>query len=200
MRGGVSPAVRRGARRQETGDRSRAHLTNSAALALAVLLLWLLAGCGSPQPPSPELALVLPATATPVTAPATPEEQAYAAVAAELEAVKQQDIDALAALWLPDCSVTDANHTPRDATDDRQWRGWGEVSRRYVGEVFPFLAEPVAVPRPHLEEPRVTVSGDQAEVIIPGPDGRTAQDRWTLIRVEGGWRIRSLTFNLLPLP
>ena len=170
--------------------------------ALAGVLLLLaalaLAACGRARPPDSQLDVILAPTATPLPPPAGAEDEAYAVVAAEAEAVRQQDIDALASLWLPDGRLIDGNHTPEDVADDRTWSGWEQIAQRYSADVFPYVAEPVAVPRPRSAEPLVNVSGDQAEVLVPGPDGRTTQDRWLLRRAGGAWRIESLTFNLLP--
>ena len=166
---------------------------------ILVLLLPLIAGCGRQAAPTPALVVVLLPTATALPTAVTLEEQATAVVAAEAEAVRQQDIDALAALWLADGSVVDANHTPDNTEDDRIWHGWTEVKQRYIADVFPYVSEPVAVPRPHVVVPKVTISGDQAEVLIPGPDGQTTQDRWLLRRQGDTWAIAGLTFNLAPL-
>ena len=81
----------------------------------------------------------------------------------------------------------------------RIWHGWTEVKQRYIADVFPYVSEPVAVPRPHVVVPKVTISGDQAEVLIPGADGQTTQDRWLLRRQGDTWAIAGLTFNLAPL-
>lgn len=165
---------------------------------LAAALLALLPACGRAAAPTPGLVPVLQPTATPGPAPATPEEAAAAVVAAESEAVRQQDVDALAALWLADGTVVDANHTAGDRSDDREWSGWEAVRGRYVSDVFPYVTEPTLTTRPHTILPQVTVTGDQAEVVVFGPDGRTPQDRWLLRRADGAWRIVSLAFNLLP--
>lgn len=163
-----------------------------ASLAAGILLLA--AGCGAPPPPTPGLVRVLPPTAT---APASGAE-VLAVVAAEAEAVRQQDIDALAALWLPDGQIVDAAHTPDDAGDNRRWEGWPAIQDRYVREVFPYYAEPDLSPRPRQSQPSLSLQGDEAEVVVPGVDGRTTQDRWRLRLVDGQWRIAQLEYNLAP--
>jgi hypothetical protein len=161
-------------------------------------VLLLAAACARPVAPTPGLVRVLMATATPRPAALGPDAAALAAVDAEAEAVRQQDIDALAALWLPSGSAVDAAHSPDDASDDRAWLGWEAVRNRYVTEVFPYVAEPVLLPRARAVVPVVRVSNDEAEVLVPGVDGKTTQDRWRLRRVDGQWRILSLTYNLTP--
>ena len=118
---------------------------------------------------------------------------------AEGEAVRQQEIDVLAALWLPDSVLVDAGHTPNDAADDRRWEGWEAIRDRYVHEVFPSYREPEAGPRPRQSLPVATVLGDEAEVLVAGSDGRTTQDRWKLRLVDGVWRIAGLEYNLAPI-
>lgn len=168
-------------------------------LATALLLALLLSACGREPAPTPGLKLALQPTATPGPTPATAEDEVLAVVAAESEAVKQQDIDALALLWDSAGRVVDANHTASDTADDKEWLGWVAVQQRYLADVFPYVSEPVVSPRARVIQPLATVSGDEAEVIVYGPDGRTPQDRWDLLRTAEGWRIVSLTFNLLPL-
>ena len=151
-----------------------------------------LAACGIRPAPTPGLVIV------PLPTASTPKDEALAVVAAEAEAVRQQDIDTLAALWLPDGIAVDANHTPTDDSDDRVWQGWEEIRERYVQEVFPHVAAPATVPRPQVSLPEASVTDGRAEIVIAGPDGRTPQDRWLLRRQEGSWRIERLTFNLTP--
>ena len=175
-------------------------MTVGRRLCLVLALLSLAAvGCGRQAAPAPGLIEMLAPTATAQPAATTPEDLAGRVVASEAEAVRQQDVDALAALWLEEGTVVDANHTAGNAADDRLWSGWAEVRQRYVADVFPYASEPVAVPRPRQADPIVTITGEQAEVLVPGPDGRTTQDRWLLRRQDGRWAIAGLTFNLAPL-
>lgn len=167
-----------------------------AALVLGLALS--LTACTA-APPEPGLELVLPATATSRPPEASPADAAEGTVLAEGEAVRQQDIDALAALWLPDGVLVDANHTADDAADDRRWEGWEAIRDRYAREVFPSYHEPDEGPRPRQSLPRATVTGDAAEVVVAGSDGRTTQDRWTLRLVDGVWRIAALEYNLAPI-
>jgi hypothetical protein len=165
---------------------------------LAALLLALLVACGRVAAPTPGLVTVLQPTATARPPATTAEDAVVAVVDAEGEAVRQQDVDALAALWSPDGTVRDAAHTPDDRSDDREWAGWEAVRGRYLTDVFAYVTEPTLTTRPHTILPQVTVNGDGAEVVVFGPDGRTPQDRWQLRRAGGTWVIASLTFNLLP--
>ncbi len=170
-----------------------------ARLIPALMALFLAAsGCQAAPPPTPGLISVPLPTASPLPADGSDRGAALSLVAAEAEAVRQQDIDALAGLWLPEGVIVDANHTPDDPLDDRSWEGWPAIQERYVSEVFPFVADPVTVPRPRVDVPSVEVYGDQAEVAVPGPDGRTTQDEWLLRRQEGHWRLARLAFNLAP--
>ena len=179
-------------------SRTRPVWGQCASLALLAAVLSLLVGCGRPAPPTPGLVRVLLPTATAAPVPTSPEAAALLTVSAEAESVRQQDVDALAALWLPNGSATDASHTPGDDGDDVSWQGWEAVRGRYVNDVFPYVSEPTVAFRPRVIVPVVSVTGDEAEVLVPGSDGRTPQDRWLLRRVDGAWRIVSLTFNLAP--
>ncbi|NPV06555.1 MAG: hypothetical protein HPY83_01155 [Anaerolineae bacterium] len=171
----------------------------TAAIAgLTVCLFLLAAGCTAPLPPTPGLVRVLPPTATPLPPPLGAADEAWAVVAAEAEAVRQQDIDALAQLWLPDGQVVDVAHTPDTDTDDRRWQGWPAIRERYTHEVFSYPAEADLGPRPRSPRPTITVQDGRAEVMVPGPDGRTPRDRWQLQLVDSSWRIARLEYNLDP--
>ncbi len=166
-----------------------------ALLAVASLTL---ASCAPAPVPTPGLVLVTMPPATPAPTPATDAEKVLLVIASEAEAVRQQDIDALEALWLADGKVVDARNTPDDPTDDRVWQGWPEIRERYVKDVFPYVAAPADVPRPRTSTPLVRVDAGKAEVTVPGADGHTPQDRWLLQRDGSTWKIASLTFNLTP--
>ncbi|MHB0878364.1 MAG: nuclear transport factor 2 family protein [Anaerolineae bacterium] len=167
-------------------------------LLAAALLPLLLAACGRVPAPTPGVVVVLQPTATPRPPAATAEDEVLAIVTAEGEAVRQQDVDALAGVWAADGRGADAPPTADDESDDREWAGWQAVQQRYLSDVFPNVSEPVLETRPHVILPQVTVEGDEAVVVVFGPDGRTPQDRWQLRRDRGAWRLAALTFNLLP--
>lgn len=166
---------------------------------LALGGLALLTACGRPAPPTPGLRSVMPATATAAPPPATPEEAVTQVVAAEAEAVRQQDIDALERLWLPGGTFTDAHHTATEPHDDAHWVGWPEVRQRYVDHVLAHYAEPELAPRPRVSVPVVRVANGQAEVAVAGPDGITLDEFWRLELTDGAWRIAELTVNLAPI-
>jgi hypothetical protein len=141
----------------------------------------------------------MPPTATTSPRPEGLAEQAVRLIAIEREAVLQQDIDELRAIWLADGVAVDANHTPHDPSDDRRWEGWPALAERYAKEVFPFAALPTEAPRTIRLTPTVTVLGaTEVEVTLPAADGRTPKDRWLLIAQEGALFIKRLTFNLEP--
>lgn len=109
-----------------------------------------------------------------------------------------QDIDILMSLWSENGFITDTKHTPDIPDDDQKWQGLDAIHYRYVRVVFPsapLLAEPAAM--------QITITGNNAEVISTtqigdeiSPDG----DLWTFLKVQGCWKIQSLTFNREPLP
>lgn len=173
-------------------------MTRAFRITLALGLALATAGC-TPVAPEPGLVRIMPATATPRPADVGLEAAAESTVLAEGEAVRQQDIDFLADLWLPDGVLIDANHTADDTVDDRRWEGWEAIRDRYVHEVFPYYQEPDEGPRPRQSLPVATIDGDTAEVTVAASDGRTVQDRWELRQVDGRWRIAGLTYNLAPV-
>ncbi|MFQ6016418.1 MAG: YybH family protein [Anaerolineae bacterium] len=162
-----------------------------------VVTLTSLVACGATPigtaPPPPPQVKVAP-TDTPV--PATDEEAIAQLLYAESEAVVQQDIDRLEFIWAEEGVVTDANHTPNNADDDLMWNGWPAIRERYVTLVFPSNppeAEPLDM--------EITIEGDEAIVISTthiGVETSPAGDRWTLTKIEGTWKITSLTYNLEP--
>ncbi|NLT43741.1 MAG: hypothetical protein GXX93_13800 [Anaerolineae bacterium] len=175
-------------------------MSRARSLALALGLLALVAvGCAPAAPPEPGLVQTLPPTATPRSTDSSPESVVAGLVLAEGEAVRQQDIDVLAGLWLPDSTLVDASHTPAEPGDDRRWEGWDAIRDRYVLEVFPNYRAPEAGPRPRQSLPVVSLEADTAVVTVAGSDGQTIQDRWTLQRVDGQWRIAGLEYNLAPV-
>ncbi len=157
-----------------------------------LLALLLFSGCQQPQsaPPPPLPEMIPPG--------ASDEEAIMALLQAEGRGVVEKDIDLLAALWLDDAVIIDAKHTPNDPNDDTRWEGLDAVLDRYVTLVFPgnpTFALPADV--------QISIVGDRAEARATTQigDERSPQgDRWTFKRVQGGWRIASLTYNLEPAP
>ncbi|MDE3088400.1 MAG: nuclear transport factor 2 family protein [Chloroflexota bacterium] len=163
-----------------------------AALALLIAAV----GCGNNSPPPPPGGGPAPRQRTPTPVPANDEEAIRQIVVAEGEAVVQQDIDRLNAMWDKDGVVTDANHTPDNPSDDKTWKGWAAIRDRYVNIVFP--SNPAFAEHPNI---RVTITGDTAIAIADTKSGITKlkdNDKWTFRKIDGQWRITSLTFSLAP--
>ena len=163
----------------------------------AVALLIAAVGCsvGAPPPPPPGTGPVV-RVRTPTPTPANDEEGIKQLVNAEGEAVVQQDIDRLQGLWATDGVVTDANHTPDNPSDDKTWKLWASIRDRYVNIIFP--SNPAYAEHPNI---RVTISGDTATAIADTRIGITNlkdNDKWTLRKIDGQWKLTSLTFSLSP--
>ncbi len=169
-------------------------------LVLALVALTIViaaAGCtgGGAPPPAPKS----PGgsrTRTPTPVPANDEEALKQLIYAEGEAVVQQDIDRLQAMWASDGVVTDANNTASNTSDDKTWSKWGAIRDRYVNIVFP--SSPPAAEHPNI---KLTVTGDTATAIADTKIGITnakENDRWTFRKMDGQWKITSLTFSLAP--
>jgi ketosteroid isomerase-like protein len=163
-------------------------------VALAATMLVAIVGCstGAPPPPGPKL----PIQRTPTPVPANDEEAIRQLIVAEGEAVVQQDIDRLQAMWASDGVVTDANRTPDNASDDKTWKGWAAIRDRYVNIVFP--SNPAFAEHPNI---RVTITGDTASAVADTKIGTTNvkdNDKWTFRKIDGQWRITSLTFSAAP--
>ncbi|MDI9548373.1 MAG: nuclear transport factor 2 family protein [Chloroflexota bacterium] len=127
-------------------------------------------------------------------ADAPDDEVIRAVLLAEGEFVVEQDIDALMQLWAPDSRVVDAKNTPDDDADDQNWDGKDAIRHRYVRTVFP--GSPDQVQPSDLE---IAIDGDEAVVHATthiGSEISPAGDRWELVRIDGCWLIRSLTYNL----
>ncbi len=168
-------------------------------VAVGALLLVAAVGCGNSAPPPPPPGtgpVTIQRTPTPV--PANDEEAIRQIVNAEGEAVVQQDIDRLQGLWSSDGVVTDANHTPDNPSDDKTWKGWAAIRDRYVNIVFP--SNPAFAEHPNI---RVTINGDTATAVADTKIGITNlkdNDKWTLRKIDGQWKLTSLTFSLAPQP
>ncbi len=162
----------------------------------AAALLIATVGCGPSAPPPPPTGGGPARQRTPTPVPANDEEAIRQLVFAEGEAVVQQDIDRLNAMWASDGVVTDANHTPDNPSDDKTWKGWAAIRDRYVNIVFP--SSPAYAEHPNT---RVTITGDTASALADTKIGITNlkdNDKWTFRKIDGQWKITSLTFSLSP--
>ncbi|NOX60930.1 MAG: DUF4440 domain-containing protein [Chloroflexi bacterium] len=164
-----------------------------------VVLALLLVSCRSTTATPPQANAISPTPVqTPTAQPASDEEAIRQLILAESEAVVQQDIDRLAQLWVEKALVRDANHTPDDDSDDAVWRGLDAVLDRYMTIVFPGNPQ-FAAP----EIIQIIIEGDVALVRSTtriGQEVSPAGDRWEFERQrDGGWRIRSLIYNLEPI-
>jgi ketosteroid isomerase-like protein len=163
----------------------------------AVALVIAAVGCtGGTQPPPPPGGSNPPVTRvrTPTAVPASDEDAIKQLIDAEGEAVVQQDIDRLQAMWASDGVVTDANHTATNTSDDKTWKNWSAIRDRYVNIVFP--STPAFAEHPNI---RVTITGDTASALADTKIGVTNQkdnDKWTFRKMDGQWKITSLTFSL----
>ncbi len=162
------------------------------ALLFSLLTLLMLTGCQPTQPlptPTPPPAGIIPPGAS-------DEEAILALLQAESRGVVEKDIDLLAAIWSDDAIIIDAKHTPNDPGDDTRWVGLDAVLDRYVTLVFPgnpTFALPADV--------QITITGEHAEARSSTQIGQERSphgDQWTFKKVQGQWRITSLTYNLEP--
>ncbi len=165
-----------------------------AAIALAIAVV----GCQTPPPPPPTGGGTGPVarTRTPTPVPKDDEDAIRQLIVAEGEAVVQQDIDRLQGMWASDGVVTDANRTPTNSGDDKTWKNWQAIRDRYVNIVFP--SNPAFAEHPNI---RVTISGDTANAVADTKIGVTNlkdNDKWTFRKMDGQWKITSLTFSLAP--
>lgn len=165
-----------------------------AALALVIAAV----GCSNGAPPPPTGGGQPPSSRqrTPTPVPANDEEAIKQLISAEGEAVVQQDIDRLQGMWASDGVVTDANRTPTNSSDDKTWKNWTAIRDRYVNIVFP--SNPAFAEHPNI---RVTITGDTASAVADTKIGVTNvkdNDKWTFRKMDGQWKITSLTFSLAP--
>ncbi len=160
---------------------------------VVLLVLVGIASCGAPRPSTlGEKPTVVPRT--PTRQPASDDEAVRQLIAAEGAAVVAQDIAGLMDLWADDAVITDAKHTPDDATDDATWRGKDAIRSRYVVLVFP--GNPQAA---GARDVQVQVSGDKATATSTtaiGSEVSRGGDRWSFVKRDGRWWIASLTYNL----
>jgi ketosteroid isomerase-like protein len=162
----------------------------------AAALLIATVSCGPTAPPPPSGGPGPVRQRTPTPTPANDEEAIKQLINAEGEAVVQQDIDRLQGLWASDGVVTDANRTPDNPSDDKTWKGWAAIRDRYVNIVFP--SNPAFAEHPNI---RVTITGDTAAAISDTKIGITNakdNDKWTFRKIDGQWKMTSLTFDLSP--
>ncbi len=165
-----------------------------AALAVVISV----AGCtgGAPPPPTGGVRPPVARTRTPTPVPANDEEALKQLITAEGEAVVQQDIDRLQVMWASDGVITDANRTPTNANDDKTWKQWAAIRDRYVNIVFP--SNPAFAEHPNI---RVTITGDTASAVADTKIGSTNakdNDKWTFRKMDGQWKMTSLTFWVAP--
>lgn len=126
--------------------------------------------------------------------PDNDEEAVRQLIAAEGAAVVRQDVPALMDLWAEDAVITDAKHTPADASDDATWQGRAAIRSRYVVLVFPGNPQSAGA-----KDVQVQVAGEQATATSTtaiGSEVSQAGDRWTFVKRDGRWWIESLTYNL----
>ena len=159
----------------------------------AIALLIAAVGCTSSAPPPP-VGPPVKRERTPTAVPANDEDALKQLINAEGEAVVQQDIDRLQSMWASDGVVTDANRTASNTSDDKTWKNWSAIRDRYVNIVFP--SNPAFAEHPNI---RVTITGDTANAIADTKIGVTNlkdNDKWTFRKIDGQWRVTSLTFSL----
>jgi hypothetical protein len=129
--------------------------------------------------------------------PTSDREAILALMTAEAEAAVHDDAARLLELWVADGLVHDVNHTPDDPTDDHTWIGHDAILSRYLTIVFPLHLTRLARTDVHLTIDQ-DVATATATTVIEGevsPGG----EQWTFARVDGEWRIVSITFNLEPV-
>lgn len=163
-------------------------------LSVGLLILVAAASCSARTPASTlgEKPTLPPRAPTPQ--PATDEEAVRRLVEAEGATVVSQDIVALMDLWTEEATITDAKHTPDDASDDATWRGKDAIRARYVTLVFP--GNPQAGGAVDVQ---ITIDGDRASALSTtriGDELAPGGDRWTFVKRNGRWWIDSLTYNL----
>lgn len=165
-------------------------------VALLAALLIGAVGCSTGAPPPPPGNPPAQRVRTPTPVPANDEEALRQLIVAEGEAVVQQDIDRLQGMWDKDGVVTDANRTPDNASDDKTWKGWAAIRDRYVNIVFP--SNPAFAEHPNI---RVTLTGSTASAVADTKIGVTNlkdNDKWTFRKIDGQWKVTSLTFGAAP--
>lgn len=159
-----------------------------------LLVIFLLSTNGCTAIPSPTVTPPVGSCMLNLAADATEEQKIEAVLAAEGNLVVKQDINQLMRLWAESGLVADAGNTPEQTDDDQLWRNQDAIRNRYVRIVFPG-APSVATPT----DLAIELNGDQAVVTATtqiGSEISPAGDRWELVKVNGCWVIKSLTYNL----
>jgi ketosteroid isomerase-like protein len=163
---------------------------------LTVMMMAVAVACQSgtvnPPQPSPSPTPVAPPTAQ----PATDDEAIRELIRLEGAGIVSQDLDGLMGLWAEDAVITDAKHTPDDASDDARWKGRDAIRDRYVVLVFPGAPSTAGA-----TEVALTIAGDTATASATtaiGDEVAPMGDLWTFARRDGRWWITGLTYNLEP--
>jgi len=134
----------------------------------------------------------------------SPEVLVKARIFMEEESALSKNIDQALALWAPDGVLRDANYTPNDPSDDRVWRGRGEIRERYQREYA--LRSYVSLHHTDIstvfEESNAVIINDlSADLIMNGKKQRvflSKGDRWVFRLIKGEWKIVELTVNRTP--
>lgn len=171
-------------------------MTSYARVLVSCLLLVFVAlgACSGPRPAASLGPRPTSPAYTPTPQPASDEEAIRQLVLLEGENLVSQDIEGLMGLWAADGMVTDAKHTPNDASDDARWTGRDAIRERYVVLVFP--GNPQTAGDPNVQ---ITVDGDMAVALgtsTIGGEVSPGGDRWTFAKRDGRWWITGLTYNL----
>ena len=115
-------------------------------------------------------------------------------MAAEAKAAINDDAEHLLELWAADALIRDANHTPDNQIDDHTWLGRDAILSRYLTIIFPLHLTQLA--RADID---LIIEGESAiltaTTIING-ETSPGGEQWTFARIDGNWRITSITFNL----
>jgi len=167
-----------------------------ARLLTIPLFTLILTGCGAGVAPS----LAFPPAQRAGSCTLSLEENAgdedaiRAVISAEGELVVAQEVTPLMQLWAEDGFVADAKYTPNEEADDQRWIGSDAIRHRYVRTVFP--GGPSTVQPADLE-----IVIDDASAIVRatthiGDEVAPSGDRWELIKSDGCWYLKSLTYNL----
>ncbi len=165
-------------------------------LGAVTALLVLTAACGgAPTPPTvSNNPPVRQRTPTPV--PATDEEAIRQLINAECEALVQQDVDRLQAMWASNGIVTDANHTKDNPGDDVTWKNWDALRDRYVNIIFP--SNPTFCEHPDIQVQLNLPNATATSSVKIGVTNCRDCNTWTFTKSGDGWKITSLTYNLNP--
>lgn len=163
-----------------------------------ITILILISACSSTEPPAhtQTTASENPVGSCGLELPASTsaEEAIRALIVAESTYMVSQEINPLMRLWAEDAYITDARYTPDEAADDQSWRGADVIRHRYVTIIFP-SAPSAAQPADLL----ITIEGNRAQVSSTtqiGQEASLAGDQWQIVREDGCWLLKSLTFNL----